>query len=88
MDLTALVLDIVSFSLGAMSIVGVIRIVAGPTAEDRMVGLNLVSSLVLSLLVVTAVRLHKAIYLDVALVYAVLGFIGVLALAGYRSEKE
>jgi multicomponent Na+:H+ antiporter subunit F len=81
-------LDIALYGLGAMTIAGVIRIIVGPTAEDRMVGLNLVTSLVLSLLVLTAVRLDKPIYLDVALVYAVLGFVSMLALAGYQSGKE
>jgi len=49
--------------------------------EDRMIGLNLAASQVLAVLVVMAVRIERPLYLDVALVYAILGFLGVLAVA-------
>ncbi len=46
-----------------------------------MIGLNLTASQVLAILVLAALKLDRAVFLDVALVYAILGFIGMLAIA-------
>lgn len=74
-------LDLTLYALLALSALGLWRVVIGPTPEDRMIGLSLVASQTLGMLVVVAVRDHRPVYLDVALVYAVLGFAGILALA-------
>ncbi len=67
----------------AATAVSMIRVVIGPTVADRMVGLIAASSQVLALLVLIAVRQELAFYLDVALVYDIFGFIGVLAITRY-----
>lgn len=74
------------FFLGT-SVLGVVRVVAGPTTADRMTGLNLVSAQILALLVLVAVREGRSNYLDVALVYDIFGFIGILAMARYFTRK-
>jgi multicomponent Na+:H+ antiporter subunit F len=81
----------IAFLLGSC-ILGIVRIAVGPTAADRLTALNLSASQVLALLVLTAIRTEAAVYLDVAMVYAVFGFIGILALTRYlgrnRSEED
>ena len=77
---------IIAFLLGS-SVVGKVRIFIGPTAADRLNALNIVASQVLVLLVLTAVRSGSAVYLDVAMVYAVFGFIGILALTKFLSGR-
>lgn len=69
-------------------IVGIIRIVIGPSTADRLTALNLVGSQVLALLVLTALRAGSPVYLDVAMVYAVFGFLGILALTRYLSNRS
>lgn len=82
-------LDLTLYALLAVSMLGLWRVVFGPTPEDRMIGLSLAASQTLAMLAVIAVRDHKPVYLDVALVYAVLGFAGILALAHHvRGEKR
>jgi multicomponent Na+:H+ antiporter subunit F len=71
----------------ASCVLGIIRIVIGPTTVDRLTALNLVASEVLVLLVITAIRTGAPVYLDVAMVYAVFGFVGILALTRYLSGK-
>jgi len=39
-------------------------------------------------LVIIAVKFDRSIYLDVALVYAILGFIGILAIARYLGNDR
>ncbi len=76
----------IAFLLGSC-ILGIVRIIAGPTAADRLTALNLSGSQVLALLVLTAIRTEAAVYLDVAMVYAVFGFIGILALTRYLGRR-
>ena len=87
MDVT-LMLDITIYALLGITALSMVRVVIGPTPEDRMIGLNLVASQVLAILVLLAVRQNQAIYLDVALVYAILGYIGILAIARYLEKGE
>jgi multicomponent Na+:H+ antiporter subunit F len=81
MDVVADFLEITAYVLIGLVGFSMVRVVIGPSPEDRMIGLNMVSGNVLALLVVLAVKDQKAIYLDVALVYAILGYIGTLLLA-------
>ena len=81
---------IVSYFLVLSSILGLVRVVIGPTTADRLIGINLVAAQVLALIVIAAVDQKNWVYLDVALVYDIFGFIGILAVArlfGNREEK-
>ena len=78
---SALVLDTAIYCLLGVTVLSLVRVVIGPEPEDRMIGLNLVASQVLAILVLAALKLDQAIFLDVALVYAILGFVGILAIA-------
>ncbi len=72
----------------ASSVVGMVRTLIGPTVVDRMIGLNIVASQILALLVLVAVSEARSVYLDVALVYDVFGFVGILAITRYVDTKE
>jgi len=88
MDSTV-ILDAAIYCLMGVTVLSLVRVIIGPEPEDRMIGLNLTASQVLAILVLAAVKLDRAIFLDVALVYAILGFIGMLAIARsmWRREK-
>ena len=58
----------------------------GPTTSDRVVGVDGSVTITIALMVFLAAVFDRQIYLDVALVYAVLGFIGVLAVARYMER--
>lgn len=58
-----------------------IRVIMGPTIWDRLLGLNMVSSKIIVMIVILAVLLDKPYLLDIALVYAVLGFLGTIFIA-------
>ena len=73
----ALLFMMVGVSLAA------IRFVKGPTAGDRSVALDTLTTIMVAALVLLAFIFDRYIYLDVALVYGVLGFIGVIVLARY-----
>ncbi len=65
---------------------GIIRLVAGPTTIDRIIAIDLLTIISISLIVLIAHYAERFIYVDVAIVYGLLSFLGVLAVARY-SER-
>ena len=59
-----------------------------PTAWDRLVAYNSAANRVTVLLAISAVITRRSILLDVAVVYAALSFIGVVALARFMERGE
>lgn len=60
-----------------------IRGVKGPTAVDRVIALDNLTIIITAGLVLLSLFFERYIYLDIALIYGVLSFIGVLTLARY-----
>ena len=60
-----------------------VRFVVGPSAADRTVALDVLTIISTALIVLIALYANRVIYLDVALVYAILSFVGVIAIARY-----
>ncbi len=60
-----------------------IRGVLGPTAPDRIIALDNLTTTTTAALVLLAYIFQRYIYIDVSLIYGVLSFIGVLTLARY-----
>jgi multicomponent Na+:H+ antiporter subunit F len=74
----------IAFSLIMLGLIlGIIRFVKGPTAADRVVALDTMSIIATSAFALMALVFERYIYIDVALIYAVLGFIGVIVIARY-----
>jgi multicomponent Na+:H+ antiporter subunit F len=66
----------------------IIRVFMGPTAPDRVVGLDTVNTLVISGMIVYAFATGTLIYIDVAIVYALLSYISTLFIAKYLEGGE
>ncbi len=60
-----------------------VRMVKGPSAVDRVVALDAMTIISVALIVFLAAFLGRTIYVDVALVYALISFVGVIAIARY-----
>lgn len=65
----------------ALTSLSLIRVIIGPTIWDRLLGLNLITSKIIMFLVVLAFVLDKTYILDFAIIYALLGFIGIMFIA-------
>ncbi|WP_461865600.1 monovalent cation/H+ antiporter complex subunit F [Thermococcus sp.] len=59
------------------------RVFRGPTTVDRLVAVDIMTTITTGLMVLFALQYKRMIFLDVALVYAVLAFLGVIAFARY-----
>ena len=64
-------------------IMAMIRVIRGPTAPDRIVGLDTINTIVLVSMVIFGAAFNAVIYIDVAIVYALLSFISTLFIAKY-----
>ena len=62
------------------------RMLKGPSAPDRAVALDAASTLVTASLVLLGFVFKRGVYLDVALVYAVLAFVGSVAIARFLEK--
>ncbi|HDS59873.1 MAG TPA: cation:proton antiporter [Thermoplasmatales archaeon] len=60
-----------------------IRVLLGPTAPDRVVALDTINTMVVAAMLVFGAAYREIIYIDVAIVYAVLSFITTLYVAKY-----
>jgi len=76
-----------AFVLIFFSIVfGLIRLVIGPHTVDRVVAIDLLTIVAIAIITLLAHVMDRYIYLDVALVYGLLSFLGVLAVARYLEK--
>ena len=64
-------------------IMAIIRVIRGPTAPDRIVGLDTINTIVIVSMVIFGATFNEVIYIDVAIVYALLSFISTLFIAKY-----
>ncbi len=68
---------------GAAFLLAAWRFVKGPTPADRVVAFDVMTVVGITAIVLTALLEGRGIYLDVALVYALLSFLGVIVVARY-----
>ncbi|MEE4240592.1 MAG: cation:proton antiporter [Desulfopila sp.] len=59
------------------------RLVLGPSAADRVIAMDLLSLLVVAFLVALSLHTGESTYLDVAIAYACIAFLGTIALARF-----
>ena len=69
--------------LGITASLALYRVIFGPTPWDRLTAVNLISSKVVMIMVAAAVFFERRIYLDVALVYAIIGFVSIIAISKF-----
>jgi multicomponent Na+:H+ antiporter subunit F len=69
-------------------IIALIRVIKGPTAPDRVVGLDTINTIVIVSMVAFGAAFRDVIYIDVAIVYALLSYISTLFIAKYLEGGE
>ncbi len=66
---------------------GLYRLLMGPTLPDRIVVMDLIASLVIGLLITYIMLSGQTVYLNVAVVIALLVFMGTIAFARYLRRR-
>jgi len=74
--------------LGITALLTLYRVFFGPTPWDRLIAVNLISSKVVSIMVAAALLFRRNIYMDVALVYAIIGFVSTIAISKFLEGES
>ena len=69
------VLSVAVFFMGLSVLLCLIRVIIGPTKGDRMIGINVIATKTLVMIVMIAFLMKASYFVDVALVYALIGFV-------------
>ena len=79
---------VLAFAVLAVAVIAAfVRVLRGPTLPDRVVAFDLVGVVVVGMMVVAAAATGEAAFLDVAMVLALVSFVGTVAYARYI-ERE
>jgi len=80
---------ILSIALGIMLlsvILSLIRFIKGPCYTDRVIAFDVMTISSLAIIAGIAYITNRIIYLDIAMVYGILSFLGVLVVARYLEK--
>jgi multicomponent Na+:H+ antiporter subunit F len=78
-----------SLYLAFLMLLSLYRAVFGPTVLDRMIGVNAIGSKTAALLIMIGLLYHRVdMFVDIALAYAMLNFIAVLAASRYFHKRK
>ena len=74
-------------SLVFLMLLCVLRAIRGPTTPDRVVALDTMNTLVVAAMVLLGTAFGEIVYIDVAMVYAILSFVTTLYISKYMEEN-
>lgn len=81
-----IILQIAAVLIFLAILCGVIRLVIGRTLVDRIVAIDMLTVISISLIALYAHVSGRFVYIDVALVYGLLSFLAVLAIARFLEK--
>jgi multicomponent Na+:H+ antiporter subunit F len=81
--LAEIIIQIAAALIFLAILLGVIRLVLGRTLVDRIVAVDMLTVISISMIALYAHVSGRFVYIDVALVYGLLSFLAVLAIARY-----
>lgn len=85
----ALFFLVTSIYLSLLMLLSLYRAVFGPTVLDRLVGVNAIGSKTTALLILIGFLYQRVdMFVDIALAYAMLNFIAVLAASRYFQKRK
>lgn len=78
-----------SLYLSLLMVLSLYRGIFGPTVLDRLIGVNAIGSKTAVLLILIGLIYHRVdMFVDIALAYAMLNFIAVLAASRYFQKRK
>jgi multicomponent K+:H+ antiporter subunit F len=84
----SLVLDVALAALAVSMTLCFLRLAAGPTLPDRILALDTLYVNAIAFLVMFGLRIEEPVYFEAALLIAMFGFVGTVALAKYLLRER
>ncbi len=80
---------LIAFALLMLALLGALfRLVIGPGARDRILALDLIASITMGFILVYSIRVRQTFYLDIAIIIALISFMGTVAISTYLKQKK
>ncbi len=79
----AVILPILSMTV----VLAFVRLFRGPTLPDRVVALDYLTTVGIAVMAVYATVTNRIVYLDVAIILALISFLGTVAFAYYLEQR-
>ena len=79
----AVCLDLSLAMLGLAFFLTIIRIIKGPTLPDRVLGLDMLTSVAIGFIAVTGIKTGFTLYVDIAIALGLVGFLATVAFARF-----
>ena len=76
-----LLFSVVLAVLGILLFLCLLRAILGPRIADRVVGINMIGTIVILMIAILALMLGEGYLVDIAIIYAMLSFLAVVVLA-------
>lgn len=76
-----LLFTVVLAVLGVLLFLCLLRAIIGPRIADRVVGINMIGTIVIMMIAILALMLGEGYLVDIAIIYAMLSFLAVVVLA-------
>jgi len=78
--------------LGVLLFPCLLRAIRGPRIADRVVGINMIGTIIIMMIAILALMLEEGYLVDIAVIYAMLSFLAVVVLVKiyigvYRAQK-
>lgn len=67
---------------------GMMRLARGPTVIDRILAFDLITTSAVGMIVLLSIQWKTAIYLELILIFSLLGFFGTVAFVYYLSRTQ
>jgi len=77
-------LDYMILLISLAMLVAFVRLILGPKLADRVVAFDTMGIMAISLLILLSLQYKSPLYLDVAFVFALIGFIGTIVFARFN----
>ena len=79
--------------LGVLLFPCLLRAIRGPRIADRVVGINMIGTIIIMMIAVLSLMLEEGYLVDIAIIYAMLSFLAVVVLVKiyigvYRAQKS
>jgi multicomponent Na+:H+ antiporter subunit F len=78
---------IASVMLAVSVVLAFVRVLRGPSLPDRVVAFDLMTSVAVGIMTVFTLSTGETVYLDVAIVLALISFLGTVAFARYLEQR-
>ncbi|MDY5219638.1 MAG: monovalent cation/H+ antiporter complex subunit F [Eubacteriales bacterium] len=87
-----LLFTVVLAVLGVLLFLCLLRAILGPRIADRVVGINMIGTIIILMIAILALMLGEGYLVDIAIIYAMLSFLAVVVLAKiyigvYRAQR-